>query len=193
MSRSPRENAVADIFLSYANEDRPRVKIIADLLKSCGWSVFWDANIKAAAEWRAVLQSELDTASAVVVLWSHSSVMSSWVQEEAERGRMRLISVRIAEVDLPLGFSGRQAINLIGWRGGKVDEVGTLVDAVSETLTQASATDPDCPEAAVSETASSRSGGPLRCPPRGVSSGQMAEETRSDHEPGDRTWIPRKA
>jgi len=48
---------MADIFLSYAREDRDRAGIIARLVASGGWTVFWDANIKAKAEWRSVLQS----------------------------------------------------------------------------------------------------------------------------------------
>ena len=85
---------MADIFLSYAREDRDRAGIIARLLESGGWRVFWDANIKAKAEWRSVLESELASARAVIVLWSRASVASSWVTEEAERGREKLISIR---------------------------------------------------------------------------------------------------
>jgi hypothetical protein len=125
---------MSDIFLSYSKEDHARAKIFAGLLESCGWSLFWDANIKAASDWREKLQTELDAAGAVVVLWSSASVASTWVHEEAERGRGRVISVRIDDVELPLGFSRLQAINLIGWRGGRVDDVGKLVDAVSEML-----------------------------------------------------------
>jgi len=132
----PTRSTVADIFISYATADRPRAKLVADLLASCGWSVFWDAHIKAAADWREVLQSELDRAGAVVTLWSEGSIASDWVKEEAERGRSRLVSVRLDEVDLPLGFSRQQAVNLIGWRGGKTGEIDKLVEAVSATLRQ---------------------------------------------------------
>ena len=125
---------MADIFLSYANPDRSRAKLFADLLSSCGWSVFWDGQIKAAADWRDVLQGELDKAGAVVVLWSEASVDSDWVKEEAERGRSRLVPVRIDEVELPLGFSGQQAVNLVGWRGGKVEDVDKLIAGVTEAL-----------------------------------------------------------
>ena len=72
---------MADIFLSYAREDRDRAGIIAGLLESGGRTVFWDANIKASAEWRRVLESQLDSAGAVIVLWSYASVASSWVAE----------------------------------------------------------------------------------------------------------------
>lgn len=125
---------MADVFLSYAQEDRPRGKLIAELLASCGWSVFWDHTIKAGAEWRQVLESELDAAGSVVVLWSHASVESLWVKAEAERGQTRLVSVCIDQVDVPIPFGELQAINLIGWRGGKTAEIGKLVDGVSETL-----------------------------------------------------------
>ena len=125
---------MADIFLSYAREDRNRAGIIARLLESGGWTVFWDANIKASAEWRRVLESELDSAGAVIVLWSRASVASSWVTEEAERGRPRLISVRIDDVPIPLGFSQLQAVDLGNWRGGHHAEVDRLIAAVSEKL-----------------------------------------------------------
>src|SRR5215208_5562365 len=95
---------MADIFLSYARENRDRAGIIARLFESAGWTVFWDANITASAEWRSILESQLDKAGAVVVLWSRQSIASSWVTEEAERGRLRLISVRIDDVAIPLGF-----------------------------------------------------------------------------------------
>jgi hypothetical protein len=135
---------VADIFLSYASKDRARAKLVASLLKSCSWSVFWDVNIRGGAAWREVLQSELDVAGAVVVLWSHSSVTSTWVRE-ADRGKLRLITVRIDKVDQPFGFGELQAIDLIGWRGGNVDGIGKLVEAVSHKLSMPPPRSPTVP------------------------------------------------
>jgi hypothetical protein len=128
------EAAVADIFLSYAKADRARARTITGVLESCGWSVFWDTKISAGDDWRRVVQSELDRAGAVVVLWSHTSVESTWVLEEAERGRPRLVSVLIDDVKLPIGFSSRQGIGLIGWQGGRAEDVSKLVDAIANTL-----------------------------------------------------------
>jgi hypothetical protein len=124
---------MADVFLSYAKEDRTRAKSLAGVLESCGWSVFWDHKITAGDEWRRVIQLELDRAVAVVVLWSHSSITSTWVQEEAERGRTRLVSVLVDDVVPPLGFSSLQGVSLVGWQGGRADDIGKLVDAVSNT------------------------------------------------------------
>jgi hypothetical protein len=125
---------MADIFLSYAKEDREPARTIATLLESGGWSVFWDRKITAGDDWRQVVQSELDAAGAVVVLWSDASAGSSWVVEEAERGRRRLISVRIAEVVLPIGFGRAQAVDLIGWEGGRTEGVAALLDATAKML-----------------------------------------------------------
>ena len=123
---------MADVFLSYAKEDRTRARTLAQVLESCGWSVFWDRKIGAGQDWRQVVQSELDGANAVVVLWSHAAVASSWVLEEAERGRPRLVSVLIDDAKLPIGFTSLQAVDLIGWHGGRVEDVRALVDAVAE-------------------------------------------------------------
>ena len=121
---------MADVFLSYAKEDRARARRVANVLASCGWSVFWDHTIAPGEDWRAVIQSELDRAGAVVVLWSRSSIASTWVHEEAERGRTRLVSVLIDDVVLPIGFSRLQGVDLIGWQGGRAEDIGKLVEAV---------------------------------------------------------------
>jgi len=137
---------MADIFLSYAKDDRARARTIAQVLESCGWSVFWDKKIEAGDNWRQVVQSELDGAGAVVVLWSHASVASTWVHEEAERGRMRLVSVLVDDVTPPIGFSSMQGVDLIGWQGGRAEDVAKLVDAVGKTLQRPAQQPPRIPK-----------------------------------------------
>jgi hypothetical protein len=136
---------VADVFLSYAKEDRARARLIAGVLESCGWSVFLDRKIAAGQDWRQTVQSELDGAGAVVVLWSRASVESTWVIEEAERGRARLVSVLIDEATLPMGFTILQAIDLIGWQGGRADDIDKLVAAVAEILRRPPSRSPRIP------------------------------------------------
>jgi hypothetical protein len=134
MGSSDTGGRMADIFLSYAKQDRSRAQSIGGVLESCGWSVFWDRKIAAGQDWRKVVQSELDGAGVVLVLWSHASVASTWVHEEAERGRSRLVSVLIDDAKLPIGFTSLQGIDLIGWHGGRVEDVGKLVNAIAEVL-----------------------------------------------------------
>ena len=108
---------MTDIFISYAREDRPRVELLAKVLEDQGWTVFWDRTIPTGKTWRQVIGDALESARAVVVAWSKTSVNSRWVQEEADMGLERniLIPILIDRVNLPLGFRSIQAADLISW------------------------------------------------------------------------------
>jgi len=67
---------MADIFISYANEDRERAGRLANALESCGWSVWWDRKIIAGQAFDEAIERELETAKCVVVLWSRNSIAS---------------------------------------------------------------------------------------------------------------------
>lgn len=111
---------MADIFISYASEDRARAGQVAALLESEGWNVWWDRRIPAGRSWRSVLEEAVDDARGMVVLWSQSSVKSQWVAEEAEEARRlgrTLVPVLIQRVDPPIGFRAIQAADLINWDG----------------------------------------------------------------------------
>ncbi len=108
-----------DVFISYAREDRARVRALADACSAHGWSVWWDREIKAGKRFAQVIADALAGARCVVVVWSRSSVASDWVREEAEEGRRRgiLIPVLIDDARPPLGFGAIQAVDLQGWDG----------------------------------------------------------------------------
>jgi len=110
---------MADIFLSYATEDREKAVQVASQFESIGFSVWWDRKIPAGMTWRQVIETSLNQMGCMVVLWSEHSITSSWVSEEAEEGRnrARLVPALIDPVMPPLGFRGIQAADLIGWNG----------------------------------------------------------------------------
>jgi hypothetical protein len=114
---------VADVFISYASEDRDRAGRLASALSALGWSVWWDRRIIAGQSFDQVIERELETAKSVVVLWSKHSIVSEWVKNEAavasERGV--LVPAVIDSVKLPLEFRRRQTAELIGWRGESSD------------------------------------------------------------------------
>ena len=110
---------MADIFISYARVDLPRARQIEQVLSQYGWSVFWDRDLLPGEGFRRAIEHELKQAHCVIVLWSHTSVDSGWVIDEAESRKESgcLISVRIDDVEMPLGFRQLHAATLIDWEG----------------------------------------------------------------------------
>ena len=110
---------MADIFLSYAEEDREVARRVAGLLEASGWSVWWDRRIPAGKTWRDIIEEAIAGMRCMVVLWSRHSVDSDWVSEEAEEGRARkvLVPVLLEQVMPPLGLRSIQAADLSGWDG----------------------------------------------------------------------------
>ena len=115
---------MADLFISYARQDRDRVRRLANALSAHGWSVWWDREIQAGRAFDEVIAEALGEARGVIVVWSHDAVTSNWVREEAEEGRRRgiLIPLLIDMVRPPLGFGRIQAADLEGWDGDATDD-----------------------------------------------------------------------
>src|SRR5579864_2508862 len=108
---------MADIFISYASQDRDRAKTLADALAARGSSVWWDRVIPPGRLFDEVIEEALDAARCVVVLWSKASVASSWVRAEAAEAMHRkiLVPVLIEHVRIPLEFRRLQAADLSQW------------------------------------------------------------------------------
>lgn len=83
---------MSDIFISYAREDEPRIRELANEFVRIGWSVWYDRNLLTSEEYDERIEQELDAALCVIVLWSHMSVKSKWVRAEAaaadEQGKL---------------------------------------------------------------------------------------------------------
>ena len=112
---------MADIFISYAREDKERVRPIVEELEKLGWSVFWDAKLPPGDIWRNYIGKKLDESSCVLVLWSNHSVNSKWVQKEAAEGEKRdiLVPLLLDTVDPPFGFRDIHAADLTDWKNNR--------------------------------------------------------------------------
>jgi TIR domain len=97
---------MADVFISYAREDRVAAERIAGVISKHGWSIWWDRKIRFGRSFSRVIQHELDAARCVIVLWSQASIDSDWVLSEAAEGARRnvLMPICIQDVRPPLEF-----------------------------------------------------------------------------------------
>ncbi|MBL8551103.1 MAG: TIR domain-containing protein [Hyphomonadaceae bacterium] len=110
---------MADLFISYSREDKPRAEQVARGLSQAGFDVFWDTEIPPGTTWADYIESKLANCAAVVVLWSQHSTRSQWVREEARMGKERgkLIPAMLDASAPPFGFGEVQAANLSTWQG----------------------------------------------------------------------------
>jgi hypothetical protein len=127
----------ADIFMSYARDDRDRVRSLVSILEEQNWSVWWDRMTPVGMSYDTTIATALRSAKCVAVVWSESSVESDWVRDEAETGKQRgiLVPIFIDEVEAPLGFGRIQSARLIGWQGNRYDpEIDNLLEAIDSIL-----------------------------------------------------------
>ena len=103
---------MADVFISYAREDEPKARQLADALTARRWEVWWDNDITPGEQFSPVIQRQLEQASCVIVLWSRASIDSEYVRDEATDAKERgaLVPALIDDVRPPLGFRQRQLV-----------------------------------------------------------------------------------
>lgn len=131
---------MADVFLSYASEDRRAAERLANAICESGLTVWWDRHIKGGAEFSRDIERELAEASRVLVLWSKEAVNSRWVRDEASVAvdTCRLISATIDGTPPPLGFRQFQTINLKRWAVRGTHMPPELSEALDVTIPAAS-------------------------------------------------------
>jgi hypothetical protein len=104
----------SDVFISYSREDRQAAATVAGRLVRAGFSVWWDRDLLSGSDFEKVIEAELATAKAVVVLWSATSVRSGWVRDEAAAAAARgvLVPVSLDGTTPPLGFRSLHVVAL---------------------------------------------------------------------------------
>lgn len=110
---------MADVFISYKSERRAAAEHLAEILADYGFSVWWDYGLVSGQDFGVQIERELRQSKAVVVLWCSLAVQSEWVREEAALAKRlgKLAPAMIEKVELPLGFSLSQTIDLSEWDG----------------------------------------------------------------------------
>lgn len=136
---------MADVFVSYAAEDRDRVRLLVEHIERTGISVWWDRNLRVGSFFERVIDHEIRRARAVVVVWTRNSARSHWVIGEAMAGLTReiLLPVILDDVDVPLPFNARHTAQLLGWPVVASAQVDAFLAAVKEMLANHPATADD--------------------------------------------------
>lgn len=115
-TRGPEKTTV---FFSYSRLDQKQALPIIRAIEAAGYAVWWDGMLEAGSKYLERTEEALVRASAVVVLWSKTSVSSNWVRDEAMSGRevSRLVPLSLDGVDPPLGYRQFQVTDFSNWRG----------------------------------------------------------------------------
>jgi GTPase SAR1 family protein len=109
----------ADVFLSYAREDRALIESLADEIESANIPAWFDRELVGGEPFRSVLKSRIETTKAVVVLWTEHSIGKKWVIAEAELADKhdKLICLRDAALDpsrIPMPFAANHHMVTLG-------------------------------------------------------------------------------
>ena len=108
---------MADVFVSYARNDKARVAPLVAAIEAKGWSVWWDPEITPGQEFDDQIDAEIAAALAVLVVWTPVSVVSRWVRGEAREAAERgiLVPVRFEQARLPMDVRAIHTTDIDGW------------------------------------------------------------------------------
>jgi adenylate cyclase len=100
---------MSDVFISYARSTEPTAQAVVDALRSLGYSVWRDDELPSHRSYSDVIEEQIQSAKAVVVIWSAEAVKSQWVRSEADRARAsdKLVQLMVDGSRLPMPFDRR--------------------------------------------------------------------------------------
>ena len=126
-----------DVFISYKKERSAQAKRLAAILEAYGYEVWWDYEIAVGPDFRDQIETKLEEAKCVIVLWCSASAKSKFVRSEANRAEKRgkLLQAYLEWVEPPLGFEEAQGHSLVHWRGEPEGEtIDNLIGALESEL-----------------------------------------------------------
>ena len=123
--------ASSDIFISYARSSEAHAMRIANALQALGYSVWWDEELPAHRAYGDVIEENLKSARAVLVVWSSDAARSEWVRAEADLARQmhKLVQLSIDGALPPMPFNQVQCPALTNWKGDTDDRAWRKVEA----------------------------------------------------------------
>ena len=115
---------MADVFVSYARRNRPRVAELTGALEAGGYALWWDPALDPGDDYGMVIEREIAAAPCVVVAWSAAARQSLWVRAEANEAldAGKLVQVNLDQAKLPLPFTMLHFLDFSRWRGERQGE-----------------------------------------------------------------------
>lgn len=129
----------SDVFISYKAEDRKRLAPLVKALEDEGFDVWWDQHIGSGTHWREEIETHLDAAKVVIVVWSKKTLAPEgrFVRDEAGQAQEagHYLPITVDNVRPPLGFREVQALDLSSWKGNRADpRFEVLADTIRHRL-----------------------------------------------------------
>ena len=118
---------MTEVFISYKQDEREAVQIIADTLADLKVEVWFDTKLRAGNSFDEEIAAALRVANAVLVCWTPAAVESEWVRGEATEGLQtnRLAACFLRPTPLIPPFNLTHAEDLSAW-AGQVDDPAWL-------------------------------------------------------------------
>jgi hypothetical protein len=114
---------MAGIFLSYARFDAELGERIIAGLRALDVECWWDRDMPG-VDWPQEIERQIDSMSALVVVWTSASKESRYVRAEAIPAfdREKLINIMVGVQEPPLPFNLYNGFQLDGWTGREPHE-----------------------------------------------------------------------
>ncbi len=111
---------MSEVFLSYSRDDRLAAEAFALELGKLGIEVWWDHDLLGGEDYRQRILDRIDTARAVIVLWSRNSVKSQFVTAEAAAANANgaLLPASLDGSEPPIDFRVLHTVDLKEWVPG---------------------------------------------------------------------------
>ena len=134
---------MADVFVSYARKNRPRVAELSGALEAGGYALWWDPELGPGDDYGMVIEREIAAAPCVVVAWSAAARQSLWVRAEANEAldAGKLVQVNLDQAKLPLPFTMLHFLDFSRWRGERQGEPWAEFDSRVAGLLRGEAAD----------------------------------------------------
>lgn len=123
---------LADVFLTYSRLDHDRVQLIADRLRTLGYSVWFDPHEDGGQALFDQVEREFDEAKAVIAVWSAHARSSTFVYAEASLAldANKFLQLQLDPVTLPAPFEALPIADM----SGATSEWGKLEDALNRIV-----------------------------------------------------------